>query len=53
MAMLMCLFVGCKSITIMGLSGNIMQISGAISMGFVLAQYPCISVVEFNNCYIS
>ncbi|KAL7537208.1 hypothetical protein ACHAXR_007662, partial [Thalassiosira sp. AJA248-18] len=53
MATLMRSLVGCESITSLGLSGNVMKISGAIAMGFTLAQHPRLSVLELDNCCLS
>ena len=53
MATLMRSLVGCESITSLGLSGNVMRISGAIAMGFTLAQHPRLSVLELDNCCLS
>lgn len=53
MATLMRSLVGCESITSLGLSGNIMKISGAIAMGFTLAQHPRLSILELDNCCLS
>jgi CheY-like chemotaxis protein len=52
-ATLMRSLVGCESITSLGLSGNIVKISGAIAMGFALAQHPRLSVLELDNCCLS
>ena len=35
------------------LSGNVMRISGAIAMGFTLAQHPRLSMLELDNCCLS
>jgi len=45
--------VGCESITYLGLSGNIMKISGAIAMGFTLAQHPRLEELDMDNCCLS
>eukprot|EP00546_Thalassionema_frauenfeldii_P003224 CAMPEP_0178937206 /NCGR_PEP_ID=MMETSP0786-20121207/25619_1 /TAXON_ID=186022 /ORGANISM="Thalassionema frauenfeldii, Strain CCMP 1798" /LENGTH=1357 /DNA_ID=CAMNT_0020615733 /DNA_START=46 /DNA_END=4119 /DNA_ORIENTATION=+ len=45
--------VGCESITYLGLSGNIMKISGAIAMGFTLAQHPRLEELDLDNCCLS
>merc|ERR1719148_417954 len=45
--------LGCESITYLGLSGNVMKISGAIAMGFALAQHPRLSELELDNCCLS
>jgi len=52
-ATLMRSLVGCESITSLGLSGNVMRVSGAIAMGFTLAQHPRLSVLELDNCCLS
>merc|ERR1719253_2439380 len=52
-ATLMRSLVGCESITNLGLSGNVMRISGAIAMGFTLAQHPRLSMLELDNCCLS
>lgn len=52
-ATLMRSLVGCESIVSLGLSGNVMRISGAIAMGFTLAQHPRLSVLELDNCCLS
>ena len=53
MATLMRALVGCESITSLGLSGIAMRISGAIAMGFTLAQHPRLSTLELHNCCLS
>jgi len=50
---LMRALIGCESIQHLGLSGNIMKISGAIAMGFALAQHPRLSCLELDNCCLS
>jgi len=50
---LMRALIGCESLTFLGLSGNIMKITGAIAMGFALAQHPRISHLELFNCCLS
>ncbi len=50
---LMRALIGCESLTFLGLSGNVMKISGAIAMGFALAQHPRLSHVELYNCCLS
>ena len=50
---LMRTLVGCESITYLGLSGNIMKISGAIAMGFTLAQHPRMEELDLDNCCLS
>lgn len=50
---LMRTLVGCESITYLGLSGNIMKISGAIAMGFTLAQHPRLEELALDNCCLS
>ncbi len=52
-ATLMRSLVGCESITSLGLSGNVMRVSGAIAMGFTLAQHPRLSILELDNCCLS
>ncbi|KAL3795152.1 hypothetical protein HJC23_007380 [Cyclotella cryptica] len=52
-ATLMRSLVGCESITSLGLSGNVVRISGAIAMGYALAQHPRLSVLELDNCCLS
>jgi CheY-like chemotaxis protein len=53
MATLMRSLVGCESITSLGVSGNVMKISGAIAMGFTLAHHPRLSILELDNCCLS
>lgn len=53
MATLMRALVGCESMTSLGLSGIAMRISGAIAMGFTLAQHPRLSTLELHNCCLS
>jgi CheY-like chemotaxis protein len=53
MATLMRSLVGCESMTSLGLCGNVMKISGAIAMGFTLAQHPRLSILELDNCCLS
>lgn len=50
---LMRALIGCESIQHLGLSGNVMKISGAIAMGFALAQHPRLSCLELDNCCLS
>lgn len=50
---LMRALIGCESIKFLGLSGNVMKISGAISMGFALAHHPRLSRLELDNCCLS
>jgi CheY-like chemotaxis protein/Ran GTPase-activating protein (RanGAP) involved in mRNA processing and transport len=50
---LMRALIGCESLTFLGLSGNVMKISGAIAMGFALAHHPRISRLELFNCCLS
>jgi len=50
---LMRALIGCESITYLGLSGNVMKISGAIAMGFALAQHPRLAHLEVDNCCLS
>eukprot|EP00588_Corethron_pennatum_P002262 CAMPEP_0194288802 /NCGR_PEP_ID=MMETSP0169-20130528/37625_1 /TAXON_ID=218684 /ORGANISM="Corethron pennatum, Strain L29A3" /LENGTH=1373 /DNA_ID=CAMNT_0039035903 /DNA_START=122 /DNA_END=4243 /DNA_ORIENTATION=- len=45
--------IGCESIQSLSLSGNVMKISGAISMGFALAQHPRLSELDLDNCCLS
>jgi CheY-like chemotaxis protein len=42
--------VGCESLTYLGLSGNVLKISGAIALGFTLAQHPRLEELELDNC---
>ena len=49
---LMRALIVCESIQRLGLSGNVMRISGAIAMGFALAQHPRLSVLELDNCFL-
>jgi CheY-like chemotaxis protein len=42
--------VGCESITYLGLSGNILQISGAIALAFMLSQHPRLEELDLDNC---
>jgi hypothetical protein len=53
MATLMRALVGCESIMSLGLSGIAMRISGAIAMGFTLAQHPRLSTLKLHNCCIA
>lgn len=50
---LMRALIGCESITFLGLSGNVMKISGAIAMGFTLSQHPRLADLELDNCCLS
>ena len=50
---LMRALVGSESISYLGLSGNVMKISGAIAMGFALAQHPRLAELELDNCCLS
>lgn len=43
----------CESMTYLGLSGNVMKISGAIAMGFTLAQHPRLEELDLYNCCLS
>ena len=45
--------IGCESITYLGLSGNMMQINGAIAMGFALSQHPRLAILDLDNCCLS
>lgn len=42
--------VGCESLTYLGLSGNILLISGAISLAFALSQHPRLEALDLDNC---
>ena len=42
--------IGCESITYLGLSGNILKISGAIALAFTLAQHPRLEELDLDNC---
>ncbi len=53
MATLMRALIGCESLTSLALSGIAMRISGAIAMGFTLAQHPRLSTLELHNCCLS
>lgn len=50
---LMRTLVGCESITYLGLSGNTLKISGAMAMGFTLAQHPRLEELDMDNCCLS
>ena len=50
---LMRTLVGCESITYLGLSGNTLKISGAMAMGFTLAQHPRLEELDLDNCCLS
>jgi CheY-like chemotaxis protein/Ran GTPase-activating protein (RanGAP) involved in mRNA processing and transport len=50
---LMRTLVGCDSIIYLGLSGNIMKISGAIALAFTLAQHPRLEELDVDNCCLS
>lgn len=45
--------VGCESITSLSISGNVLKVSGAIAMGFALAQHPRLAELELENCCLS
>ncbi len=45
--------LGCETITYLGLSGNVMKISGAIAMGFALAHHPRLAHIDLDNCCLS
>lgn len=45
--------VACESITYLGLSGNIMKISGAVALAFTLAQHPRLEELDVDNCCLS
>jgi len=50
---LMRALLGCETITFLGLSGNVMKISGAIAMGFALALHPRLAHLDLDNCCLS
>jgi CheY-like chemotaxis protein/Ran GTPase-activating protein (RanGAP) involved in mRNA processing and transport len=50
---LMKALLGCESLTYLGLSGNIMKISGAIAMGYTLAHHPRLAHLDVDNCCLS
>jgi len=50
---LMRALLGCETITFLGLSGNVMKITGAIAMGFALAHHPRLSHLDLDNCCLS
>lgn len=43
----------CESVTYLGLSGNIMKISGAVALAFTLAQHPRLEELDVDNCCLS
>lgn len=45
--------VACESVTYLGLSGNIMKISGAVALAFTLAQHPRLEELDVDNCCLS
>lgn len=45
--------VACESMSFLGLSGNIMKISGAVSLAFTLAQHPRLEELAVDNCCLS
>lgn len=45
--------VVCESVTYLGLSGNIMKISGAVALAFTLAQHPRLEELDVDNCCLS
>ena len=50
---LMRALLGCETITFLGLSGNVMKITGAIAMGFALAHHPRLAHLDLDNCCLS
>lgn len=45
--------VACDSIQYVSLSGNIMKISGAVALAFLLAQHPRLEELDVDNCCLS
>jgi CheY-like chemotaxis protein len=45
--------IGCESITFLGLSGNILKISGAIALAYTLSQHPRLEELHLDNCCLS
>ncbi|KAL3936085.1 MAG: hypothetical protein SGBAC_008518 [Bacillariaceae sp.] len=45
--------VACDSIQYISLSGNIMKISGAVALAFLLAQHPRLEELDVDNCCLS
>jgi len=50
---LMRAIVSCESIKSLCVSGNVLKVSGAIAMGFALAQHPRLAQLELENCCLS
>jgi CheY-like chemotaxis protein len=42
--------IACESITFLGLSGNILKISGAVALAFTLSQHPRLEELHLDNC---
>lgn len=45
--------IACEPLTYLGLSGNIMKISGAVALAFTLAQHPRLEELDVDNCCLS